>query len=110
MSVRSPIRALPGLLLVMVLVPLDQIALAPVLPEVAEYLGGLEPMALVVTVHVLAVTAALPVRGALGDRPGRKRMLLITLATFVTGALAPRLPAVPLRTGTESATAPQEIP
>ncbi|MCW3159586.1 MFS transporter [Micropruina sonneratiae] len=88
MRERSSIRALPGLLLLMVLVPLDQTALTPALPEIAGDLGGLQLMPMVVTAYVVAVTAALPVYGVLGDRFGRKRMLLIALAMFVLGALA----------------------
>jgi MFS family permease len=88
MAERPPIRALPGLLLAMVLVPLDQTALTPALPEIAGDLGGLQSMPMVVTAYVVAVTAALPVHGVLGDRLGRKPMLLTALAMFVTGAAA----------------------
>lgn len=88
MRERPPLRALPGLLLVMVLVPLDQTALTPALPEIAGDLGGMQLMPVVVTAYVAAVTTALPVYGVLGDRFGRKRMLLVALAMFVLGALA----------------------
>ena len=97
MRERSPLRALPGLLLVMVLVPLDQTALTPALPEIAGDLGGLDLMPVVVTVYILAVTAALPIYGLLGDRFGRRRMLLVSLGMFVTGALVCTLaPSLPL--------------
>lgn len=84
---RPPIPALPGLLLVMILVPLDQTALTPALPEIAGDLGGLEQMPAVMTAYVVAVTAVLPVYGKLGDRFGRKPVLLAALLLFVAGAL-----------------------
>lgn len=88
MPVRPPLRALPGLLLVMVLVPLDQTAVAPALPEIAGELGGIRQMPLVVTAYVVAVTVAMPVYGVLGDRRGRKPVLLVAIVLFVAGALA----------------------
>lgn len=78
---------LPGLLLVMVLAPLDQTSVAPALPEIAGELGGLDQMPAVITAYLVAATAVLPVYGRLGDRFGRKPLLLAALVLFVLGAL-----------------------
>ncbi|MFL4476087.1 MFS transporter [Paeniglutamicibacter sp. MACA_103] len=88
MATTAPQRALPGLLLAMVLVPLDQTSLTPALPDIAAELGGLHLMPLVIASYLAAVTAALPLGGKLGDRYGRKPVLLASLALFVAGALA----------------------
>ncbi|MEZ5088083.1 MAG: MFS transporter [Tessaracoccus sp.] len=88
MPTRPPLRALPGLLLVMVLVPLDQTAIAPALPEIAGDLGGIRQMPMVVTAYVVAVTVAMPVYGVLSDRRGRKPVLMTAIVLFVAGALA----------------------
>lgn len=79
--------ALPGLLLVMLLAPLDQTSVVPALPEIAGELGGLDQIPTVITAYLVAATAVLPVYGRLGDRFGRKPLLLIALALFVLGAL-----------------------
>ncbi|GHC98072.1 hypothetical protein GCM10007079_52130 [Nocardiopsis terrae] len=79
--------ALPGLLLVMLLAPLDQTSVVPALPEIAGELGGLDRMPAVITAYLVAATAVLPVYGRLGDRFGRKPLLLIALSLFVLGAL-----------------------
>lgn len=84
---RSVALALPGLLLVMVLAPLDQTSVVPALPEIAGELGGLDQIPAVITAYLVAATAVLPVYGRLGDRFGRKPLLLIALSLFVLGAL-----------------------
>lgn len=84
---RSVALALPGLLLVMLLAPLDQTSVIPALPEITGELGGLDQIPAVITAYLVAATAVLPVYGRLGDRFGRKPLLLIALALFVLGAL-----------------------
>jgi MFS family permease len=80
-------RVLPGLLLAMLLGALDQTALAPALPAVARELGGLDQLPGVVTWYLAAATVAMPVHGRLGDRFGRKRVLLAAVALFSAGAV-----------------------
>jgi EmrB/QacA subfamily drug resistance transporter len=72
----------------MLLGALDQTTITPALPIVAAGLGGLDQMPAVVTSYLAAATAVMPVYGKLGDRFGRKRVLLAAVALFVAGAAA----------------------
>src|SRR5919112_5468848 len=84
---RSPIvRVLPGLMLVMLLGALDQTIMAPALPVVAAELGGLDRMPAVVTAYLAAATVVMPLYGKLGDRFGRRPVLLVAIGVFVLGA------------------------
>src|SRR5215211_5178891 len=86
---RSPImRVLPGLMVVMLLGALDQTIMAPALPAVAGDLGGLDEMPVVLTAYLVAATVVMPVYGRLGDRFGRKPVLLVAIVVFVIGAVA----------------------
>ncbi|GAA1469322.1 MFS transporter [Nocardiopsis exhalans] len=84
---KSVALTMPGLLLVMLLAPLDQTSVIPALPVIAGDLGGLDQIPAVITAYLVAATAVLPVYGRLGDRFGRKPLLLIALSLFVLGAL-----------------------
>ena len=65
---------------------LDQTILATALPTIAGDLGRLSDLSWVVTAYVVAATASTPLWGKLGDRHGRKRLLEIALAAFVTAS------------------------
>lgn len=80
-------RALPGLLLAMLLGALDQTAVTPALPAMAAELGGLDRVPAVLTAYLAAATVVMPVYGKLGDRLGRTRLLLVAVAVFVAGAV-----------------------
>lgn len=80
-------RALPGLLLAMLLGALDQTAVTPALPAMAAELGGLDRVPAVLTAYLAAATVVMPVYGKLGDRLGRTRVLLVAVAVFVAGAV-----------------------
>ena len=77
---------LPGLLLAMFLGAIDLTIMAPALPAVAEDLGGLDQIPVVVTGYLLAATAMMPIYGKLGDRFGRKPIMLAAIGLFVAGA------------------------
>jgi EmrB/QacA subfamily drug resistance transporter len=79
-------RVLPGLMLVMLLGALDQTAMAPALPAVAANLGRFDLMPAVITAYLAAATVAMPLHGKLGDRFGRKPVLLVAILVFVLGA------------------------
>jgi EmrB/QacA subfamily drug resistance transporter len=79
-------RVLPGLLLAMLLGALDQTIMSPALPAVADDLGRLDQMPLVVTSYLAAATAVMPLYGKLGDRFGRRLTMLVAVAVFVVGA------------------------
>lgn len=85
---RSVRAQLPGLLLAMFLGAVDMTALTPALPAVADDLGGLDRIPLVVTAYLLAATMTMPIQGKLGDRFGRKPALLGAITLFVVGAIA----------------------
>jgi EmrB/QacA subfamily drug resistance transporter len=80
-------RVLPGLVMAMLMGALDQTIMTPALPAVAKDLGRLDQMPGVVTAYLAAATVVMPLYGKLGDRFGRKPMLLIAIGIFVTGAV-----------------------
>ncbi|MDN5915426.1 MAG: MFS transporter [Pseudonocardia sp.] len=82
------LRVLPGLMVVMLLGALDQTIMAPALPAVAGDLGGLDEMPVVLTAYLVAATVVMPVFGRLGDRFGRKPVLLGAIGLFMVGAVA----------------------
>jgi EmrB/QacA subfamily drug resistance transporter len=65
---------------------LDQTILATALPVIARDLGSISDLSWVVTAYVVAAAATTPLWGRLGDRLGRKLLLEIALATFVTAS------------------------
>jgi len=65
---------------------LDQTILATALPTIAADLGQITDLSWVVTAYVVAATASTPLWGKLGDRHGRKRLLEIALAGFITAS------------------------
>jgi EmrB/QacA subfamily drug resistance transporter len=89
------LRVFPGVMVAMFLAAIDQTILASALPAIAGSLGGFEDLSWVVVAYLLAATIAAPLYGHLGDRFGRKPMLLGALALFTAAsaacALAPSL-------------------
>lgn len=83
---RRMLLAFSGLLLAMLLASLDQTIVATALPTVVGDLGGLNHLAWVVTVYLLASTAATPLWGKIGDLYGRKAIFLATIALFLAGS------------------------
>ncbi|MGW9630903.1 MFS transporter [Agromyces sp. NPDC055520] len=79
------------LMIVMLLGAIDQTASAPALPHIAEEFGGLELMPLVVVAYLGAATASMPAYGKLGDRYGRRPLLLVAIALFTAGAVGTAL-------------------
>jgi EmrB/QacA subfamily drug resistance transporter len=85
--VARPVGAvLPGLLLAMFLGAIDLTIMAPALPAIAQDLGGLNRIPIVVTGYLLAATVVMPIYGKLGDRFGRKPVILVAITLFVSGA------------------------
>jgi EmrB/QacA subfamily drug resistance transporter len=80
-------RVLPGLMLVMLLGALDQTTMAAALPAVAASLGRFDLMPAVITAYLAAATVAMPLHGKLGDRYGRRPVLLAGIVIFAVGAL-----------------------
>ncbi|GAA1798478.1 MFS transporter [Agromyces neolithicus] len=75
------------LMVVMLLGAIDQTASAPALPLIAQEFGGVHLMPLVVVAYLGAATAAMPAYGKLGDRFGRRPVLLTAIVLFAAGAV-----------------------
>ena len=81
-------RVFPGVMVAMFLAAADQTILASALPTIAGALGGVADLSWVVVSYLLAATVAAPLYGYLGDRFGRRRMLLGALAIFTLASVA----------------------
>src|SRR5215211_1599947 len=82
--------AVPFAAIVLAMLPavLDQTILATALPTIATDLGRLTDVSWVVSAYVVAAAAATPLWGKLGDRHGRKPLLMVALGWFLaTSAL-----------------------
>lgn len=75
-----------ALLLGMLLAALDQTIVATALPTIVSDLGGMDHLSWVVTAYLLAVTAATPLWGKLGDQYGRKRLFQLAILIFLVGS------------------------
>ena len=90
-------RVFPGVMVAMFLAAADQTILASALPTIVSSLGGLADLSWVVVAYLLAATIAAPIYGHLGDRFGRRRMMLIALTIFTVASLAcAAAPTLPL--------------
>src|SRR4026209_984541 len=76
-----------GLVLAMLLAALDSTIVSTALPTIVSELGGLEHLAWVVTVYLLAQTVVTPVYGKLGDLYGRKIVLQSAVVLFLIGSV-----------------------
>jgi EmrB/QacA subfamily drug resistance transporter len=75
-----------AIVLAMLPAVLDQTILATGLPVVARDLGALSDVSWVVTAYVVSAAATTPLWGKLGDRHGRKLLLQVALALFVSAS------------------------
>ncbi|MDJ1130657.1 MDR family MFS transporter [Streptomyces iconiensis] len=83
---RGIFLSIGALLLGMLLAALDQTIVATALPTIVSDLGGMDHLSWVVTAYLLAVTAATPLWGKLGDQFGRKRLFQIAILIFLVGS------------------------
>src|SRR5512138_3928405 len=72
----------------MFMAAVDQTLLATATPAIAESLGGLRDTSWIAVGYLLASATIVPVYGRLGDRRGRRKMLLVALGIFTVGSLA----------------------
>ncbi|MBA2961246.1 MULTISPECIES: MFS transporter [Ramlibacter] len=77
-----------AVMLPMFLAAVDQTLLAAATPRIARDLGGLSDTSWIAVGYLLAATIAAPLYGRMGDRYGRRNVLLVALAVFVAGSLA----------------------
>jgi MFS family permease len=86
--VAGPDRALVGGALgATFLASLDVLMIATALPSAARDVGGLDHFALAVGAYAVTAAAGLPLGGALIDRSGPMRALLIGAVLFATGSI-----------------------
>ncbi|MEA2765335.1 MAG: hypothetical protein QOK07_1739 [Gemmatimonadaceae bacterium] len=83
---RQILIAFSGLVLAMLLAALDSTIVSTALPTIVGELGGLEHLAWVVTVYLLAQTIVTPIYGKLGDLYGRKIVLQSAIVLFLIGS------------------------
>lgn len=83
---RTLAALMAGLMLALLLAALDQTIVSTALPTIVGELGGLHELSYVITAYLLTSAAATPVVGKLGDRHGRKRLLLGAVVVFLFGS------------------------
>ncbi|WP_432140491.1 MFS transporter [Streptomyces sp. bgisy084] len=86
LSPRRSRLVVAGLLPALLLAALAQTVVATALPEIAGELRGTGAMPWAVTSYLLASALGLPLHGKLGDRFGRKPVLLFALLVFTAGS------------------------
>src|ERR1041385_9228527 len=72
----------------MFMAAVDQTLLATATPAIAASLGGLRDTSWIAVGYLLASATIVPVYGRLGDRRGRRDVLLVALGTFTLGSAA----------------------
>jgi EmrB/QacA subfamily drug resistance transporter len=66
----------------------DQTLLVTATPRIATELGGLADTSWIAVGYLLAATVMAPLYGRMGDRFGRRNVMLVALCIFVAGSLA----------------------
>jgi len=87
-SVQDFLQLFSAVMLPMFLAAIDQTLLATATPSIAADLGGLRDSSWIAIGYLLASTVMVPLYGRLGDRYGRRDMLLFALGGFIVGSLA----------------------
>jgi len=72
----------------MFMAAVDQTLLATATPAIADSLGGLRDSSWIVVGYLLASATIVPLYGRLGDRHGRRNVLLAALGVFALGSAA----------------------
>ena len=75
-------------MLPMFLAAVDQTLLATATPVISRELGGLRDTSWLAVAYLLASVVMVPVYGRLGDRFGRRRVLVVAIVVFALGSLA----------------------
>jgi EmrB/QacA subfamily drug resistance transporter len=77
-----------AVVLPMFMAAIDQTLLATAIPVIAGNLGGLRDSSWIAVAYLLSAAVSVPVYGRLGDRRGKRNMLLVALGVFTAGSLA----------------------
>jgi EmrB/QacA subfamily drug resistance transporter len=76
-----------ALILVTALASFESTVVSTAMPTIIGDLGGLPLYAWVFAVYLLTSTVAMPVYGRLADIHGRRRLILVAIGIFLTGAM-----------------------
>ncbi len=76
-----------ALVLVTALASFESTVVSTAMPTIIGDLGGLSLYAWVFSIYLLTSTVAMPVYGRLADIHGRRRLMLVAIAVFLTGAV-----------------------
>ena len=85
---RDFLRIFAAVMLPMFLAAVDQTLLATATPAIATDLGGLRDASWIAVGYLLATTVMGPLYGRLGDRYGRREVLLAAVVVFAAGSAA----------------------
>ena len=80
-------RLFVAVMVPMFLAAIDQTLLATATPVISHELGGLRDTSWLAVAYLLASVVMVPLYGRLGDRYGRRRLLLLAVALFSLGSL-----------------------
>src|SRR3954471_10962312 len=75
-------------MLPMFMAGVDPTLLAAATPRIARDLGGLNETSWIAVGYLLAATVTAPLYGRMGDRFGRRNVMLVALSIFVLGSIA----------------------
>ena len=81
------LRLFTAVMLPMFLAAVDQTLLATAIPVIGRELGGLRDTSWLAVAYLLASVVMVPLYGQLGDRVGRRRVLVGAIALFSLGSL-----------------------
>lgn len=81
------LQVFPSVMLPMFMAMADQTMVSTALPALAASLGDVEQISWVVVSYLVATTIAAPVYGRLGDKFGRRRLMLVALLIAVSASL-----------------------
>lgn len=87
-TVRQFLQLFTAVMLPMFLAAVDQTLLATATPTIAVELGGLRDTTWIALGYLMATTVTVPLYGRLGDRFGRKPVLLAAVGIFALGSAA----------------------
>lgn len=70
----------------LLLASLDQTIVSTALPTIVSDLGGIDHLSWVVTAYLLSSTVVAPIYGKLGDLYGRRIVVIVAIALFLSGS------------------------
>jgi EmrB/QacA subfamily drug resistance transporter len=87
-STRDFLQIFTAVMLPMFVAAIDQTLLATATPAIAQEFGQLRDTTWIALGYLIAGTITIPIYARLGDRIGRKRVLIAAISVFAVGSLA----------------------